>query len=113
MFDLAVSVTKGCYLGQEVVARMHARKVVARKIVGLKMSADALPMAGTEIFDADQKPIGVLTSSTISPRLSNACLAMALLKRPHFELGTTVRVPAEGAIHDAVVVETPFVRSEV
>ena len=42
----AVSFTKGCYLGQEIVARMHARGQVARQIVGIKMQEDALPVAG-------------------------------------------------------------------
>ena len=40
-FDRAVSVTKGCYLGQEIVARMHARQQVAKQLVGLRVKADA------------------------------------------------------------------------
>ena len=46
MFDRAVDVNKGCYLGQEIVARMYSRKVVARKIVGFQMKIDAQPIAG-------------------------------------------------------------------
>lgn len=105
-----ISFTKGCYPGQEIVARMHARQQVARQFVGLKMEEDALPVAGTAIYDQANNAIGGITSSTVSPILSNACIAMGFLKRPHFEIGTTVNIPAEGAMRKAKVVERPFVR---
>ncbi len=107
----AVSFTKGCYLGQEIVARMDARKQIARQVVGLRMESAALPIAGAQVFDDEQgeTPVGVITSSTISPVLSNAAICLAMLKRPHFTMGTKVRIPAEGAIHLATVAQTPFV----
>lgn len=73
-FERAVSVTKGCYLGQEIVARMHARQQVAKQIVGLKLADDSLPMAGAPLHDDKQNQVGVVTSSTISPVLSNLSL---------------------------------------
>jgi folate-binding protein YgfZ len=109
LLNKAVSFTKGCYPGQEVVARMHARGQVARQIVGVRMSGDALPLAGTQVFDPEDHVIGVVTSSTISPVLSNAAICLATVKRPHFAEGATLRIPAEGAVHDGVVVNTPFV----
>ena len=108
LFDRAVSTTKGCYLGQEVVARMHARGQVARKLVGLRMTDDALPIAGSQVFDAQQNVIGVVTSSTMSPILSDAAIAMALVRKPNFDVGTTLFVPAEGAVRQATVVPLPF-----
>ncbi|HEY7089094.1 MAG TPA: glycine cleavage T C-terminal barrel domain-containing protein [Tepidisphaeraceae bacterium] len=111
LFERAVSVTKGCYLGQEIVARMHARGQVARQVVGVRMEGDALPIAGEQVFDADgASPIGVITSSTVSPVLSNAAIAFAMIKRPHFGVGAKLKVPAEGAMRDATVVELPFIR---
>src|SRR5688572_28867403 len=104
----AVSLSK-CYIGQEIVARMHARGQVARRIVGIRMADDALPLAGTEVVDNDGNQIGVVTSSTNSPLLSNAAIALATVKKPHYEIGVSLRVPAEGAIRSATVVETPFV----
>lgn len=104
----AVSFTKGCYLGQEVVARMHARSQVARKLIGLKIQDDALPYAGEHVFDEQDNQVGVITSSTMSPMLSDAAIALAMVKKPHFEPGKTVRVPAEGAVRIATVVELPF-----
>jgi folate-binding protein YgfZ len=112
LLDRAVSFTKGCYPGQEIVARMHARQQVARKIVGLRMAppdADALPIAGTKVYDASGNEIGGITSSTPSPVLSNAAIGLGIVKRPHFNVGTTVRIPAEGAMRSATVVDLPFI----
>lgn len=109
LFDRAVSVTKGCYLGQEIVARMHARSQVARKVVGIRIEGNALPMAGAQILDEESNQIGVITSSTVSPILSNAPIALGTVKRPFFEVGTSLRVPAEGEVRNAVVAAVPFV----
>ena len=109
LFAKAVSITGGCYLGQEIVARMHARNVVARRICGIRMDDDALPSAGAEV-EGGGEPAGVITSSTLSPVLSNACIALAMLKRPHFAVGTSITVPAEGRRARGTVVELPFVR---
>jgi folate-binding protein YgfZ len=109
LLDRAVSFTKGCYLGQEIVARMHARHQVARQVVGIRMESGALPIAGAQVLDDQSKPIGVVTSSTVSPVLSNATIAIAMIKRPHFTVGAKLRVPAEGAIHPASVIQLPFI----
>jgi folate-binding protein YgfZ len=105
----AVSFTKGCYPGQEVVARMHARQQVAKKISGIRMDGDALPIAGSKIFDQSSNEIGGVTSSTVSPLLSNAAIVLGVLKRPHFNIGSEVHIPAEGEIRSGKVVELPFV----
>jgi len=107
-FDRAVSVTKGCYLGQEIVARMHARKQVARQWVGLKVDDDSLPLAGAQLFDDAANVIGGITSSTMSPILSNAAICLGYVKKPFFAEGTVVQVPAEGRLRRATVVKTPF-----
>jgi folate-binding protein YgfZ len=108
-FARAVSVTKGCYIGQEIVARMYARQQLARQLVGFKVEGDHLPIAGAPLMDEQQNQIGVVTSSTASPILSNAAIGLGYVKRPHFADGTTLHVPAEGAIRKAIVVKTPFV----
>lgn len=107
-FDRAVSVTKGCYLGQEIVARMHARQQVAKRLVGVRLEGDHLPMAGAAFYDDAGNQIGGVTSSTVSPILSNAALCLGYLKKPFFAEGTVVQVPAEGAMRKATVVKTPF-----
>jgi folate-binding protein YgfZ len=109
-FNRAVSITKGCYLGQEIVARMHARQIVARQLAGIRMDSDALPLAGSKIFDDAGNEIGGITSSTLSPMLSNTAIAMGFLKRPFFAPGTVVNVPAEGSLRKATVVDLPFLK---
>ena len=91
------------------VARMHARGQVARQLVGIRMEGDALPVAGAQVFDASDNIVGAVTSSTISPILSNAAICLGYLKKPFFEEGTVVQVPAEGSMRKATVVKTPFV----
>lgn len=105
LFEQAVDVNKGCYLGQEIVARMYSRQVLARKIVSFRMNADAQPMAGAGVFDLADNQVGIVTSSTASPVRSGACIGLALIKKPHFAIGSTVRIPAEGAIQTAQVVD--------
>src|SRR5262249_29141616 len=58
----AISFTKGCYLGQETVARIDAIGHVNRLLVGVKFSGDAIPEGGTELLAAGQK-IGEVTSA--------------------------------------------------
>ncbi|MGE5610051.1 MAG: aminomethyltransferase family protein [Bacillota bacterium] len=105
----AVSFTKGCYLGQEIVARMQARGQLARQLTGIKMEGDALPMAGNKIYDADQNEIGGITSSTLSPILSNLAICLGYVKKPFLTPGTRVHVPAEGALRIGTVTELPFI----
>ena len=106
----AVSFTKGCYLGQEIVARMQARGQFARQLVGIRMADDALPIAGAIVYDDSDNQIGGITSSTISPVLSNAAICLALLKKPFTPIGTTVNVPAEGRMRKGTVAQLPFLQ---
>jgi folate-binding protein YgfZ len=108
--DRAVSFTKGCYLGQEIVARMQSRGQIARMIVGVRMSDDALPMAASPVYDEQQNQVGVVTSSTMSPVLSNSAICLAMVKKQFAEAGTAVRIPAEGSIRTSQVVELPFLK---
>ena len=101
----AISFSKGCYVGQEVVIRVlhrgHGR--VARKLVGLRLEGDRVPVAGTAIRAADRE-IGEVTSSAYSPALRRP-IALGYVHRDFIEPGTKVIV--DGA--DAEVVALPFV----
>ncbi len=109
-----VSFTKGCYLGQEVVARMEARGVAKQRLVGLRVEGESgpdapLPISGAGVFaepDAtpgETKPIGRVTSSTLSPMLGMAPIGFAMLRQTHASGGTTVHVEAEGKLVPAAV----------
>lgn len=100
----AVSFTKGCYLGQEIVARMQSLGHPKRLLVGLRLPDDRLPIAGSQILTADSQVVGGVTSSTLSPLLGQTAIALAVVKWGRHTPGTTLRVAAEGAIVDARVV---------
>lgn len=106
----AVSFTKGCYLGQEIVARMHARGQIARQLVGIKMESDALPIAGAKIYDDNQNEVGGITSSTMSPVLSNAAVCLGYVKKAFLAVGTKLTIPAEGSMRVGVISELPFLK---
>lgn len=100
----AISFTKGCYLGQETVARIDAMGHVNRLLSGVRFLAPdaAIPSAGTELHSGG-KVVGQVTSSAWSPRL-NQPLAFALLRR-------AVATPAsqlESAAGPAEVVALPL-----
>ncbi len=60
--DRAVSFTKGCYLGQEVVERMRSRGIVARRLVGVAIEGQDAPPRGAELVTEGGKRVGILTS---------------------------------------------------
>jgi folate-binding protein YgfZ len=96
----AVSFTKGCYVGQETVARLHYRGKPNRHLRGLALSAGASP--GDELRLGD-RVVGALTSVVESPRLG--WIGLALMRREAAP-GATVAV-ADGSVQ-AEVVELPF-----
>lgn len=105
-----VSFTKGCYLGQEIVARMHNLGHPKRTLVGLRFTDDRMPIAGTAVTDPAKasEVIGGITSSTISPMLGNIAIALAVMKWGRHRAGEVVAAPAEGASVTATVQELTF-----
>jgi tRNA-modifying protein YgfZ len=92
----AISFTKGCYLGQETVARIDALGHVNRVLVGLRFAGQERPAIGTELQAAETSPagpaVGMLTSAAYSPRL-NSALALGYLRRGHTQAGTKLISP--------------------
>jgi len=103
----AISFTKGCYVGQEVIIRVLHRGGgrVAQKLVGLTWPADAAVPAAGAVLQHDGKDVGAVTSSARSEALG-CPIALAYLKRDYLEPGTTVTGP-DGRV--ATVVALPFV----
>ena len=88
----AISFTKGCYLGQEPIARIDALGHVNRELRGLKLSTGFAPPAGSAVKSEDgTKEIGSITSSALSP-LDNTPRALAYLKPQYLTPGTSVVV---------------------
>jgi tRNA-modifying protein YgfZ len=101
----AISFSKGCYVGQEVIIRVlhrgHGR--VARKLVGIVLNGSKTPAAGAAIMSADRE-IGSVTSSALSPALQKA-IALGYVHRDFTETGAKIAV--DGV--DGVVAALPFV----
>jgi len=97
----AISFTKGCYLGQETVARIDALGHVNKKLVGLKFGSAETPLPNTPLMAGD-KEVGRVTSAEWSPAL-NAPLALGYVRTLHARPGTKLASP----IGSAVVVELP------
>lgn len=92
--DDAVSTTKGCYTGQEVVARMRSRGRVGHLLVGLHLEDGALPESGEPIVAAPaggpEKKVGEVTSAARSPVAG--AIVLGFVRSRHAEPGTRLRV---------------------
>ena len=84
----AISFNKGCYIGQESVARITYRGHVNRKLVGLRLSGSQPASKGDKI-SKDGHEVGWVTSSAYSPNLKTA-IALGYLRREVLEPGTAV-----------------------
>lgn len=117
LLESRVSFTKGCYLGQEIVARMHNLGKPKQRLVAFKPGGEALrdeeglarqPVGGASVFLAgadtgDQ--IGVTTSSTISPMLGGVPVCFAIVNGRHADPGTPLAVHAEGVVLTGEILE--------
>jgi folate-binding protein YgfZ len=104
----AFSLSKGCYLGQEVVARITYRGHVNRKIVGLRFDDRRVPSSGATVT-VEGREIGRVTSVVVSPTLERG-VALAVLRREHTEPGTRVEVRDGDLTLTAEVSALPFYR---
>lgn len=108
--DDAVSYTKGCYIGQEIIARIHYRGHVARKLAGVLLDEVVEVPAGSKVMHAgDGKEIGRTMSATVSPRLNRA-IALSHIRYAYLADGTEAKVVINEQEHMARVVALPFVR---
>lgn len=116
ILEEAVSFTKGCYLGQEIVARMKSLGHPKRLLVGLRIDGDGLPVAGAQVTEpadaqtesadtprATHNIIGGVTSSAVSPLLGQRPVVFAVMKWGKHTPGTRVLVPTEDGLAGARV----------
>ncbi len=106
----AFSLNKGCYPGQEVVARMDTYGNVRRKLVGLVLKDATVPPKGAKLFSGDRE-VGWMSSATFSPH-QNAVLAFGFPLRDFSKPDTVLHVEIDGNKHDATVKALPlYIRS--
>ena len=106
----AVSYSKGCYIGQEVIARIRTYGQVAKALRGLRLAEDlaSLPVKGDKIFSGE-KEVGYVTSAVFSPRLK-ANIALGYVRREANAIGTELLLRNASGESPAKIVELPFVK---
>ena len=104
----AVSYSKGCYIGQEVINRIHSIGHVNKELRGLRLADDlkTLPAKGDKLFH-DGKEVGYVTSSVKAPALS-ANIALGYVRREANAFGTELILRLAAGETKAVVSELPF-----
>ena len=99
--DDAVSYTKGCYVGQEIVARLHARGHTNRALRRVLLAEDApVPPVGATVHVPENGPepgreIGRITSAVASPKHGGQSLALAYIRKEYLADGTPVSIQIE------------------
>jgi folate-binding protein YgfZ len=101
----AISYTKGCYTGQEIVARLHFRGHVNKRLVGLRVEGSTVPTHGAAVTDRDGKEVGDVRSAVLSPRFGPIALAMI---RRELNPGDEVTLPVDGVGTKATIAPLPF-----
>ena len=91
----AINFVKGCYLGQETVARIDALGHVNQLLRGLLLDSSASPPAPGTVIEAEGKRVGFVTSSAVSPGW-HAPIALAMIRRAHARAGTEVLLNRPG-----------------
>jgi folate-binding protein YgfZ len=102
-----VSYTKGCYIGQEVVARVKYRGHINRGLSGLVLGGERVPPSAARVT-ADGKVVGRVTSAVRSISLG-VPIALGYVRREHFAPGARVEVADGDTVVPAQVAALPFV----
>ncbi len=102
----SIDLHKGCYVGQEVIARLNTYEKVARLMIGLEFPAGALPAADAKLY-ADGNEVGNVTSAVFSPRL-NKNIGLGYVRMKWTVAGSKLNVGVPDSAHGAAVADLPF-----
>ena len=108
--DHAISYTKGCYVGQETIARIKFKGHVNRTLTGFFIETTIIPQKGDRIYkitEGAEQNIGVITSACFSPTL-RVSVALGYLRIEHNKPGTEVYIHSKSHTIQAVVACIPF-----
>ena len=104
--EKGISYEKGCYVGQEVVAKVKYIGHVNRRFVGLVLTQPDLPELKSPIHKGE-KEVGYVTTSLFSPGF-NRPIALGFVSRSAYAPGTEVEIRSEGKKLAATIVDLPF-----
>ena len=110
----AISYSKGCYIGQEIIARIRTYGQVAKSLRGLLLADDlmTLPAKGTKILNQGAE-VGYITSAVASPSLKKN-LALGYVRKEVNQIGSELSwMGADGKVNGLRIVETPFRSSQL
>ena len=109
-----ISLTKGCYVGQEIVARIDSRGHTNRALTGLVFDHDDAPMSGDKIITSENgqpRETGRITSAiAASPAMNGRPIALGYVRHEHRTPGSMLEVAGAERTRQARVVELPFYR---
>jgi folate-binding protein YgfZ len=105
--EKTISYSKGCYLGQEIIARCTFRGHLNRKLMGLILEGEAMVFARDPVFQ-ETRQVGWVTSPVYSPTL-HCPIALAYLRQEVWQEGTSLEIVSEGSRLSAKVANLPFV----
>jgi len=109
--ERAINFEKGCYIGQEIVARMKYRGHPNRLLRGFEIASDIPPRSGDRLFDGD-KEIGWLTSAVVSPTLGKT-IGMGYVRIAFTDEGSQVEIETADSRVNATVRLLPFYQRDV
>jgi folate-binding protein YgfZ len=104
----AISYNKGCYIGQEVINRIHTLGHVNRELRGLRLSDESknLPVKGDKLFHG-LREVGYVTSAVVSPKLK-ANIGLAYVRREANQIGTELLLRTRDGESTARIVGLSF-----
>ncbi|OHB69139.1 MAG: glycine cleavage system protein T [Planctomycetes bacterium RBG_16_43_13] len=105
--ERAISYSKGCYIGQEIIQRIKTYGDVARRLVGLTMEGDLMPNSGDKICSMEGGEVGRVTSAVRSPLLG-VPIALGYVRREYKQVDTKLVIRCGDMHLPAVVTKLPF-----
>jgi folate-binding protein YgfZ len=101
-----VSFTKGCYIGQEVIARLDAYDKISKHMVGLSVSEPITGIPGDVKITVDDKECGFVTSSVTSQKFGN--IGLGFVKTIFLDYNKSYRIKHNNTLNDCKIIKLPF-----
>ena len=102
-----ISYRKGCYVGQEVLMRIHARGHTNRTWVPMQVQGEALPPRGTAVHAPDRADVGWITGAVRAPALGGAILAWGFIRNDYTQPDTRLQIATEPPAEAVVLPHAP------
>lgn len=102
-----ISFTKGCYIGQEVIARLDTYDKVQRTLCGVVFEDEINPEQKFQLFNSIGEPVGEITSIAKS-LVHDKMIGLAVIRKQYFNPGETLEAKTENKSVNVKLIKTPF-----